>query len=124
MAKIWQNIELDWNKKTYTIKPTLDLINLLEQRSGCSLSALMIRMSNRDLPSGAAAEIVAKTLNYAGVKDGKKDVTVTPEDVFEAYGAIGLGITVAASKVLVACLPQPKASASKKDKAPEEKKGG
>lgn len=124
MAKIWQEIELTWKGELYTVKPTINFINSLEQGSGRSLSTLMIRLSNQDMPSGIAAEIVAKTLNHAGVKEGGESVTITPEDVIETLGAIGLGITVAASSILIACLPQPKVDSTKKDKAPPEAKAG
>lgn len=108
MAKIWQDIELTWSDETYKIRPTLELINTLEQGRGCSLSSLIVRMSNNDLPSGIAAEIVAKTLEHAGV-------TVTAEDVFEKSGGIGQGVIVAASGILIACLPAPKDAEEKKE---------
>lgn len=107
MAKIWQEIQLTWNDETYKIRPTLELINSLEQGRGRSLSALMIRTSDRDLPSGIAAELISKTLNHAGV-------TVTPEDVFNEFGGVGAEIVTAASSILIACLPQPKEAPTKK----------
>ena len=113
MAGIWKDIEIDWKDETYTIKPTLDFINHLESGSGRSLSNLLIRLSDRDMPSAISCELIAKTLNYAGLK------SVTPEDVFmETNGGMSADSVNLSATILMACLPQakdqPLAPASKK----------
>lgn len=102
MAKIWTDIELDWDGETYKVTPSLTLLNHLEQKPGRSLSKLFQRMMEQDLPSGAACELIADTLNYAGAE-------VNPDSVFEATGGgIGGEAFTMASQILIACLPTPK----------------
>jgi hypothetical protein len=115
MANIWQDIEIDWNDKTYTVKPTIDFINHLESGAGRSLSNLLIRLSNSDMPSAISCEIIAKTLNYGGANK------VTPEDVYMATnGGMSADAIQMSASILMACLPKPKeeafTGASKKKK--------
>ena len=102
MAKIWQDIELEWEGESYTVRPSLTLLNHLEQKPGRSLSKLFMRMMDQDLPAGAACELIADTLNFAGAE-------VKAEDIFEATGGGINGDAVSmASQILIACLPTPK----------------
>jgi len=108
MASIWNDIELTWQDEKYTVRPTMDFINHLEQGEGRSLSSLFIRLINKDLPSSIACELVAKTLSWAGAK-------VTTEDVYLATGG-GLNADVIrmASSIIVGVMPKPKDDAVKK----------
>lgn len=111
MAKIWSDIELTWQDETYTVRPTLDFINYLEQDDGCSLSKMFIRMTKQDLPSGLACKLIAKSLNYAGAK-------VTAEEIYEETSGVGMEVITLAGTILMGCQPapknQPKTTAKKK----------
>lgn len=102
MAKIWDDIEIDWQGDTYKVRPTMDFINHLEQGEGRSISKLFQRTMQQDLPSGAACELIAKTLQYAGAD-------VSAEDVFmETQGGIDKVAVTLATQILLACMPKPK----------------
>lgn len=102
MARIWDDIEIEWEGESYTVRPTLKFINFLEQEEGRSISKLFVRMQQRDLPSGVACELIAKTLQFAGAE-------VTAEEVFEeTSGGIDMTAVTLASKILIACMPKPK----------------
>ena len=108
MASIWNEIELKWNDETYTVKPTLAFVNHLEQGEGRSLSKLFMRMVNKDLPSGVACEIIAKTLRWAGAD-------VSDEAVFEATGGgVSAQAVELAGTILVGVMPKPKDEPVKK----------
>lgn len=103
MARIWTDIEIEWDGQTYTVRPTFKLINHLERYEGRSISKLFQRAMARDLPSGAACELIADTLTFAGAED------VTAEDVFVATsgGVDSVAVTLA-TQILLACMPTPK----------------
>ncbi len=119
MAAIWKDIEIQWKGETHNVRPTLDLINYLERDEGCSLSNLVIRMFNKDLPSAAACKVIAKTLTFAGCR-------TSAEEVFEqTNGGIGGDLVAMASVILLACMPQPKTESSepaKKKASPRPRK--
>lgn len=93
---IWKPIELTWAGETHVIRPTLDLLNHIESQPGCSTLALITRASNGDMPIGVACSIVARTLNWIGVK------TVTPEAVFsEAVSGGSMEVIGQATEILV-----------------------
>ena len=120
MAKIWSDIEIEWGGEAYTVRPSIELINHLERKDGRSLSRLFQRVIAKDLPSGAACELIADTLSFAGAK-------VTAEDVFieTAGGANGIAVELAAT-ILIACMPAPKetaAAAPGKKKTPKKSTG-
>lgn len=107
MAAIWSDIQLEWGGEEYTIRPTIKFLNYLEQDSGSSLSSMLVRLGKSDLPSGKACELISRTLNYAGAK-------VTPEDVFEKTGGIGIEVISAAQVILMGCMPAPQDDTPKK----------
>jgi hypothetical protein len=108
MAEIWKDINIEFKDKKYKVKPTLEFINMLEQGEGRSLSNLVVRSYNRDLPSGIACEVIAKTINYAGGN-------VTAEEVFSETSG-GISAATSAIEILNGCLPEPKNSNSNKKK--------
>ena len=101
MASIWNDIEITWQDEEYKVKPNLELINYLERKPGRSISQMVLRMSQNDLPSGAACELISDIINYAGGK-------VTAEDVFAETGGIGINVLNLADTILVALMPPPK----------------
>ena len=114
MAAIWNEIVLDWDGETYNVRPSIDFLNHLEQGSGSSLSMMLVRLGRGDLPTGKACELIAKTLNYAGAK-------VSPEDVFEKTGGIGIEIISSAQVILMGCMPAPQEETTSKKKATKKK---
>lgn len=102
MARIWNDIEIDFKGKTFKVRPTLEFINHLEQGPGNSISMLYGRAAQGDLPSGKGCEVIAKTLAYAGAKD------VTVEDVFEETAGVGVDFVQLVATILLACMPEPK----------------
>ena len=122
MARIWDDIEIEWQGEAYVVRPTMSFINHLEQGEGRSISKLFQRMMQQDLPSGAACELIAKTLQYAGAE-------VTAEEVFEeTQGGIDKVAVTLASQILLACMPKPKdpppMSGDSKKKSPARKPTG
>lgn len=122
MARIWDDIEIEWEGETYKVRPTMDFINHLEQGEGRSISKLFQRAQKMDMPSGAACELIAKTLQYAGAE-------VDPEDVFIAtQGGIDKTAVTLAMQILLACMPKPKdpppAATGGKKKSPTSKQTG
>lgn len=114
MAAIWNDIELEWDGETYTVKPTIEFLNHIEQGNGSSLSSMLMRMGQGDLPAGRACELVAKTLNYAGAK-------VTAEEIFKETGGLRVELLRAAQVILIGCMPAPQETGTKK-KAVKKKK--
>lgn len=108
MASIWNDIEIEWAGEVYTVRPTFEFINHLERKDGRSISKMYQRAFNKDLPSGAACEIIADTINWAGRSD-RNHATVTPEDIYAATSG-GMDTTAAtlASTILIALMPSPK----------------
>ena len=110
MARIWQEIEIDFKGETYTLRPTLSFINHLEQGPGNSISMLYARATQGDLPTGKGCEVIAKTLNFARKED--TDV-ITPEDVLEELTGVGVEFVTTVATILLACMPEPKKKAAK-----------
>jgi len=73
MAAVYQDIELTWKGETYTVRPTMRLMQDIEQRF--SLSRVAHRITQGDTPLSHMAAIVAIMLRSAGCK-------VTDDDVF------------------------------------------
>lgn len=107
MAAIWNEISLEWDGEVYTIRPSINFLNHLEQGNGSSLSAMLIRLGRGDLPTGKACELISKAFNYAGA-------SVTPEDVFTKTGGIGIEIISLAQGILLGCMPAPQDEQPKK----------
>ena len=103
MASIWTDIEIEWKDKRYTLRPNLEVINHLERKPGRSLAKMLTRVTQADLPSAAACELIADVLELAGAKG------VTAEDVFlETSGGVDATAVDIAATILIACLPAPK----------------
>lgn len=103
MASIWNDIEIEWKGESYTIRPTLEFINLLESKDGYSLSRMLVRMSNGDFPSSMACQIIATAINYGGGN-------VTADEVFEETAGISQDAMMLATTIISACMPKPKDS--------------
>lgn len=124
MASIWNDIEIDFKGKTYTVRPSLQFINRIEQGPGNSITQLYHRLTQGDLPTGKAVELI-----HAVIVEADPDTKHTIEDVFEETGGIGVGIMSSVQTILLACLPTPKETAATRQakkksskKAPASKK--
>ena len=123
MAAIWNDIEIEWDGETYTVRPTMEFINHLERKDGRSVSKMYQRLMAKDLPSGAACELIADTINWAG-GDAKAG------DVFaETMGGMDATAVNLAASILIALMPAPKEepgkpSAPAKKKSPRKQTGG
>lgn len=109
MAAIWNDIELEWDDAVITVTPSFEFINKLEQKRGGSLSVLIDRIQNNDLPLGMACHVVAVTLREGGVN-------VTDEEVFSKVFEMKTSLGALAGAIVGACLPMPKGSKAKEGK--------
>ena len=73
MAAVYQDIMLVWRDQEYTIKPTMRLMQDIEQKF--SISRVAHRITNGDAPLSHMAAIVGAMLRSAGAE-------VTDDDVF------------------------------------------
>lgn len=113
MTAIWNDIEITFRDQTHTIRPTLSLINLIESKTGKSITSFIIQVSAQDIPVAWSAQVVAATLNYAGVQ-------VTGDDVYSEFG-ISPELPSIAANIILACLPPQKTTNLESENA---KKGG
>ena len=104
---IWDDIVITWEGQEYTVRPTIEFINSLERGAGRSLSKLLIRLYDSDLPSGIASEIIAKTLNAGGLK-------ITTEEIFLATSGLGEEVVTMVATIINACLPNRKGGSEEK----------
>ena len=111
MAAIWRDVAITWQGEDYTFRPTMAFLNYMEQTPGRSISAVFLRLSKGDLPSGVACDIIAATLRYAGVTD------ITAEDVFAEHGGVGAEAVTTVQAILLACMPTPKTTENTKKKS-------
>lgn len=118
MASIWNDIEIGYKGKTYKVRPSLNFINQLEQGRGNSITMLYYRLSQGDLPTGKACEVIALVINFA---DPDRKEPVTAEDVLEETGGVGPVIMALLQTILMACLPEQKEN---KTTAAAKKKSG
>lgn len=115
MASIWNDIEIEWDGETYTVRPTMEFINHLERKDGRSISKIYQRLMSKDLPSGAACELIADTITWAG-GEAKAD------DVFaQTMGGMDSTAVNLAANILIALMPAPKEEPGK-SAAPAKKK--
>lgn len=73
MAAVYQDILMEWEGVEYTIKPTMRLMQDIEQKF--SISRVAHRITQGDVPLSHMAAIVGAMLRSAGAK-------VTDDDVF------------------------------------------
>ena len=99
MSAVFQNVTIGWGGQEYTIKPTMRLINDIEQ--SISLAVTAQRMASGQPPLSHIAIIAGKMLRAAGAK-------VTDEEV---YAEIATGdpeaITGMVNAIFAAAFPMP-----------------
>lgn len=74
MSAVFKELTLQWEGETYRVKPTMELLNEIEQK--VSLSTVAYRIANGDPPLTQLATIIAAFLRAGGCKK------VTSEEVY------------------------------------------
>jgi hypothetical protein len=114
MAAVFRDLVLHWKGNEYRVKPTMTILNRIEQ--DVSLSVLAYRISSGTPPLSQLATVISHFLNAAGVRD------VTAEDVYvEIMNGDKKIVGDMAGAVMLAVFPQAgKAEApTTTDKSPE-----
>lgn len=102
MSAVFHDVTLGWQGKEYTVKPSMQLLNRIEQR--VSLSDLAGSLASGAPKLSHVATAVSVMLQHAGV-------SVTDEDVYlELMHGDQSAITGMAQAVLVAAFPARPAS--------------
>lgn len=114
MASIWNDIEIEWDGETYTVRPTMEFINHIERKDGHSISKTYQRLMAKDLPSGLACELIADTITWAGGEAKANDVFA------QTMGGMDSTAVNLAANILIALMPAPKEEPGKP--APAKKK--
>lgn len=81
MAAIFEEVAISYDGKDYTVKPTFELINKIEQSRvsgglGISLAGLTARASRGDVPVSEVARILAYMLRSVGAPATDEDMYV------------------------------------------------
>jgi hypothetical protein len=98
MAAVFRELELTWAGETYRVKPTMGLLNKIEQ--DISLSSVAYRIANGNPPLSQLATIIAAFLQQGGAK-------VSAEEVYaEIMNGEAGTIRELAEAVLLATFPQ------------------
>ncbi|MDR2790220.1 MAG: hypothetical protein LBB59_04530 [Campylobacteraceae bacterium] len=97
---IWQNIEIEYKGEKAVIKPTIEFLNYLE-RNNYSIYNVVERLVKQTLPLSWAVQVISDTLTYGGIK-------VSAEEVIEELGGLNAKTIGIVTKIVTACLPQPK----------------
>lgn len=96
MAPVYKTVTLEWHGTKYTIKPTLELINEIENKF--SLSRVVSRIAAGDPPISHIATMVGTMLRYAGAQVSDDEVyaeLLAGEDA-EAVGEMATALMTAA----------------------------
>jgi len=102
MAAVFREVELGWGGETYSVTPTMALLNKIEQ--DISLSELAYRMSVGKVPMSQLAVVIGVMLRSAGAK-------ASDEEVYqELMTGDSEAVQGMASAVMEAVFPQPKKS--------------
>lgn len=98
MSAVFKELKLGWQGQMYTVKPTMELLNKIEQ--DVSLSSVAYRIAKGDPPLSQLATIIAGFLRHAGAK-------VTSEDVYvQIMGGDEKEVSEMAETLMMAAFPQ------------------
>ena len=101
MSAVFNTVEVSWEGKTYEVKPTMALINKIEQR--LPLVRLVRELGQAEPPVSSLVYVIAEILRSVGVQVEEEEVyreIVTSEDP-----NLGMNLRLA---VLAAIFPAPK----------------
>ena len=99
MSAVFRDVVLAWKGKEYRLKPTMRLINAIEQQVSLSLTAQ--RMAQGQPPISHIATIAGVMLRSAGCE-------VTDEDIYMEISTGDSDITDLVSAIFEAAFPVPK----------------
>lgn len=102
MAPVYEEITLEWNGKEYCITPTYGTIQKIEQ--SISLAHLLDMVVNERAPTSQLADLLSAALRAAGCMDKDASAAAIHSEMYSAEHHLKL--TVAATKVLMALLPE------------------
>jgi methanogenic corrinoid protein MtbC1 len=98
MAAVFRELEIAWDGKTYKIKPTMRLLNEVEQ--SVSLSMLAYRLSKGEPPITLIATVFGVFLRSVGVN-------VNDEDIYsELLNGDKASLAEVAQFIIMAAYPQ------------------
>lgn len=115
MAAIWNDIEFEWEGDPIKVKPTLNFINKIEQKQGSSLSLLLPRLQNSDLPMGISCHVIGTTLREA-------NVIITDEEIYAKVLGLGSMLGTLVGVIVAGCIPMPKGVKEGKSQAQKKSK--
>ena len=72
MASIYPEVVIGWKGVDYTVKPTFELINRIENH--ISTASIAGRMQNGDVPTSHVALLLAEMLRFAGASVTNQEV--------------------------------------------------
>lgn len=102
MASVYKEVVIGWKGEDYTVKPTFELVNRIENR--VSAASIASRMAQGDVPVSHVAYLIAEMLRFAGAK-------VTNEEVHqEMCNGDQDALWHIANDALTAMFPTPKKS--------------
>ena len=99
MSAVFRELVLNWKGTEYRVKPTMAILNRIEQ--DVSLSVLAFKITSGNPPLSQLATVIAHFLNAGGAKD------VTAEDVYvEIMNGNKKIVGDMAAAVMLAVFPQ------------------
>ena len=100
MSAIFKDVELSWDGKAYTVKPTMMILNKIEQR--VSLAGLVRGLSSDAPPLSHLAFVVGEFLRAAGAR-------VEDDEIYrELMTGDVQSLLAMRDSILVAIFPEPK----------------
>jgi hypothetical protein len=100
MSAVFKDVEMSWEGKTYTVKPTMMLLNQIEQR--VSLAALVRGLGSDAPPLSHLAFVVGSFLRAGGAR-------VEDDEVYrELMTGDVAGLIAMRDSILSAIFPEPK----------------
>jgi len=117
MSAVFRELVLQWKGTEYRVKPTMAILNRIEQ--DISLSVLAFKIANGNPPLSQIATVISHFLNAAGAKNA------TAEDVYvEIMNGDKNVVGNMAGAVMLAVFPQAgKAEAPTTTGKPPERRG-
>jgi hypothetical protein len=100
MSAVFKTVTLEWDGKSYDVKPTMQILNRIENR--VSLAALVRGLSSDAPPLSQLAYVVGEFLRAAGAR-------VEDEEVYrEIVTGEVEGLLAMRDSILSAIFPEPK----------------
>jgi len=88
MAAIWRDIVIDWQGSTYTVRPTMAIINAVQQVQGGGIHSQIERMAQRDISSAVMAHVIAVVLSASGRPSTAEEVYLSSSACVSAEAVV------------------------------------